>query len=370
MTGYNRLLIFGALLAAAVCLCPSVTAAGNYAAEVSEAQAQARADETAGKFKSAAEEYLAVELYANDPALKAEALKNAAANFRKAGLYGNELDCLIRLVNEHIHRIDFNEVVSRMYEIGFAFYDGHKDIYVSWLPFIYGENKAEAAFKEALKQAPCAPQAARARLTLGILYEESGRPMLARDKFEEIMKLHPDSREHRMAYIELAYLYYQLAQVGDGDGKNTNAAIDMLDKFIELYPNDPEIPWARKTRAELDSITAKRLHALAEYYHRTGQDDMSKQYLNRVISKFGSSRDAIPSEQLLAELDEAYQAPGPDAPREKKPEIVIKRNTIPVERQPILIVPEASDGRFLLPVRDLKINQKRDSRDPAPASLK
>lgn len=334
--------------------------------DVAAAWNRVKTAEKANKFERAAKAYKAVELYSNHPEEKAKALLGAARNYRKAGFFGEELDCLLRLTREHITRIDFGKVISRMYQIGDEFFDGHHDLVVKWLPFIYDEDRMVDAYENAIRLAPCAAEAPRARLRLAIYHQENGKPLQAIDEYREIMRLHPDTKIARSAYMQLAHLYYLLVKNGDGDGRWSRLAIEQLDKFIAAYPGDPEIPWAKQTRDEIDAVNAKRLHGLAEYYHRTGQDAVAQRYLARVIRDYGSTENAVKSEKLLAKLDKTYTPPPAEAPRKENFRIKIERNTIPTERAHIMIAPENSNGRFLLPVRDLELNRVRDSRDDIP----
>ena len=351
--------------AAVLCLCISFSIAA-YEREALDALRDAEQYEKEEDHYDAAEKYMAVELYASDPVPKANALIGAARNYRKAGFFGKELECLERLVDEHINRIDYARVVTRMYQIGDAFFDGHKDAAISWLPFIHDKNRMEDAYRLALKHAPSAPEAPVARLRLAIMRMDSRDPVSAVDELQAIMKLHPETDAARNAYIQLAYLYTKLAENGDGDGKWATLAAEQLDAFIEKYPDDRQIPWAKKQRELVDSINVKRLYGLAEYYHRKGNDEAAKGYLGQIIRDYGTSKDAIPAEKLLAEIDSTYTPPEKDAPRKPEYRIKIQQNTIPEERSRIMIVPENSDGRFLLPVRDLELNRVRDSRDTLP----
>lgn len=340
--------------------------AAQHEAELANAWTRVKNAEEGKKFERAAKAYKAVELYSNSPEEKAKALLGAARNFRKAGFFGDELDCLLRLTREHITRIDFAQVIGRMYQIGDEFFDGHHDLVVKWLPFIYDEDRMVDAYENAIALAPCADDAPRARLRLAIYHQENGKPLKAIGEYREIMRLHPDTKAARSAYMQLAHLYFLLVKNGDGDGRWSRLAIEQLDKFIAKYPGDPEIPWAKQTRDEIDAITAKRLHGLAEYYHRTGQDNVAQRYLTRVIRDYGTTENALASEKLLAKIDEKYTTPPGNAPRKQNFRIKIERNTIPVERAKIMIAPENSNGRFLLPVRDLELNRVRDSRDDIP----
>ena len=320
-------------------------------------------------YSAAAKKYLAVELYSEDPVVQTNALLAAARNYRLASQYGDELDALLRLVNEHVNRINFQQVITRMFQIGDAFFDGHKDLAVKWLPFIYGKNRMEDAYTAAIKHAPSAPEAPKALLRLAMIHKEDNKLTEAVEELRAIMEIHPESDAARYAYVELAALYCLLAEKGDGDGAWAKQAVEQLNSFIAKYPNDPEIPWAKQKRAYVDTLIAKRLCNLAEFYHREGKDDVAKTYLTQVIRDYGTTENAIPAEKLLAEIDSTYVPPGPGAPREKNPVIQLKRNTIPLEDSRIIEVPENSNGRFLLPVYDVKKNNARDSRDALPESV-
>ncbi len=351
----------------ALLLLPVYTVFAAYENELAIALEEAKTLEQEQDYSAAAKKFLAVELYAENPMEKANALLASARNSRLAKHYGDELDCLLRLTGEHINRINYKQIVTRMYEIGDAFFDGHNDLVISFLPFIHDANRMEDAYSSAIKLAPSAPEAPNARLRLARVHREDNQLLQAVDEFKEIMELHPGSDAARYAYVELAALYCVLAERGDGDGTWAELATKQLDSFIAKYPADPEIPWAKQKRVRMDTLNAKRLYGLAEYYHKEGKDDAAKDYLTRIIRDYGTTENAIPAEKLLAEIDETYTPPAADAKREKAPEPAkIKRNTIPLERTRIILVPENSGGRHLLPVRDLELNRVRDSRTELP----
>ncbi len=358
---------YGKICLAVLFLLPFCSVFAAYENEMAIALDEAKEYEQDKDYSAAAKKYLAVELYAEAPAEKANALLLAARNYRLAGHYGNELDCLLRLTVEHINRIDYKQVINRIYEIGDEFFDGHIDRVVSFLPFIHDANRMEDAYSSALKLAPSAPQAPNTRLRLARIHQEENHLLQAVDEYKEIMDLHPDSEAARYAYVELAGLYCLLAERGDGDGSWAKLATKQLDDFIAKYPADPEITWAKQKRAHMDELNAKRLYGLASYYHKDGKDAVAKKYLGQIVRDYGASENAIPAEQLLAEIDRTYTPPEKTAKRTEIPQPeAIKRNTIPLERARIILVPENSNGRHLLPIRDLELNRVRDTRTDSP----
>ena len=114
---------------------------------------------------------------------KANALINAARAFRKARKYGDEFDCLQKLAQGHVTRINYYEVVKRQFEIGYKFH----------------------------------PEAPEAMLRLGRLYLDDGKVDQAIRHFSEAIKLHPDTEAARYAALELSNALLTLAKRGDGE---------------------------------------------------------------------------------------------------------------------------------------------------------
>lgn len=319
--------------------------------------------EREGEYRKAANRYLDAELLTSDKTVKANALSNAARAYRQAELYGKEFDCIERLISEHMSRIDFTGAVNREYEIADAFFNGHRDAMFEWLPFIKDSDRFLECAEAALRNAPCAEAAGSVRLRLARMYLTKQKPEESIEKFKEVLQLHPGTDSAYYAELGLADVYCQLAERGDGDGHWATLALEQLKHFEENNPEAPEIQWVKEQRLAIDKIQAKRLHDLAKYHHRNGRDDLAEHYLNQVVQRYGETEHAIPSEKLLAEIDETYEAPPDAMPRKDPAHYDFVRNPIPIEDSDLLITPENSDGKWLLPIRDLKKDIKTDSRE-------
>ena len=355
-----------AILTVAACCMAACASLSGTDADAEAFLKEAAESRKAEKFASAADSYKGASHMADTPAVKANALIQAALCYRSAKLYGKEFDCLQTLLRDYINHVDFKRAVTREYEIAEDFFNGHRDWIVSWLPFIKGEDRTVEIYEAALKNAACAPEAPEARLRLGAIYLDMQKPDEALKCFREVLSLHPESPAARYAMLELCRTYLTLAQRGDGDGAWTRLAADSLENFIKKYPDDAEIPWAKRSLDQVHTIDSERLYGIGKFYHRTGRDDLAERYLSRVIRDYGAGEDSKKSEQLLAEIDKTYEPPAEDAPRDKKYVHVYERHTIPRESNPTMIVPENSQGKWLLPIQDLKADKVHDSRHPVP----
>lgn len=315
-----------------------------------EAFSAGRELENQRKFLSAADSYLESQIQADDPVQKVNALISAARAYRKARKYGAEFDCLQKLAQGHVTRINYYEVVKRQFEIGDKFYQGHRDYYLSWLPFVKKDDRTIEIYEAALKNAPCGPEAPEAMLRLGRLYLDNGDPEQAIRHFSEAIKLHPNSEQARYAALELSNALLMLAQRGDGDGRNAQQAIEAFDSFLAKHPDDPQSEWIKRSRDEVYNIIATRLCDIGKFYKRNKKYDVAQRYFATVIKDYPQTKSTTEAEEMLAEINEEYKVKGVEWTSEKRD---FHEQAFPRENADTLHVP-GSGSRWLLPIRDAR----------------
>jgi len=150
----------------------------NLAADNAQANQESKAAYEAAKekdYSGAGKKYLAAELYADDPVIKANAVKAAANSYRKAKLYYKEFECLEKLIQGFPSSINFEETIEREFEIGNRFFRGYREPAFSWTPWIRDKDRTIEIYVTALKNGPFSQFAPEARLRLGRLYIEAGK---------------------------------------------------------------------------------------------------------------------------------------------------------------------------------------------------
>ena len=321
--------------------------------EANEAFLKGRELEKEGSFRRAASYYKDAQILADSSAVKGNSLIAAARNFRKASLYGEEFDCLQRLIRDHLSGIEFASVVDRIYDIGDLYFRGHRDTPISWLPFLQKDDRTIEVYEAALKHAPCAERSPETRLRLARLYIDTQKVKRAMHHLTEASKLYSGTRAAHDATLELASILFQLAKNGDGDNAYSRRTLEVLDEFEKKYPGSDEIPWVRKHRQMVLDFIARRLDAIGTYYESIGRKETAGQYFADVVKNYSDTTQAAESEKKLAELDKEYPAPA------NRPLYVPYRYPVVREKQgkewmPIRVTPEQSDNKWLFPVRDLQ----------------
>ncbi|MDD5697158.1 MAG: outer membrane protein assembly factor BamD [Victivallaceae bacterium] len=317
----------------------------------------------AGAYVKAADNFLDAEHLARNVRMKAEAAKEAMMAYRKANLLYKEFTVIERLLNSYPAEVDFGKLVEREYEICEAYYNGHRDYEfwsLRWIPWLLGPDRSEEILEKALKHAPFAQTAPRAKLRLAVLQLENGKVKEALKQLRELVKNYPQSKYCKFAYLELGNALFQLSMTGDGDGKYNGEAVNVFEKFIKTYPNAAEIDWVKKCLLRSKDIQAKRLLGIAKFYKRIGRTAPAERYLNDILIKYPDTKSAEDSEEILAKIDKSYTPEGFRPTLESRYQ---KYDVIPIPAQTsrIIMVPENSNGKYLFPLRDLGI-KRRDSK--------
>ena len=359
-----RNIILGVLLVA-FCLIPLSRLCATDA-EANEAFLKATAEAKTGDWDDAADEYIAAELYADSHVLKANALKKAADAYGKADFLYKEFACLKKLVERYPNQIDFKKIINREFQIGNRFFKGYRESPYSWLPWLKDKDRSIEVYETIQKQAPYAKFVPSMMFRLGELYLKNSQNEKAVEIYRKIIKEYPNSDHAALAYLDLANIELQLARSGDGDGSHAHAARDYLQAFIKKYPDSPELPWAKKSFKKATELAAGRLYHLAEYYYENGNSLAAKRYLKNVIIDYPKSDFTPSAEKLLERMGAEPVSVKSDPGKKTEKTAKSQKSEFSVspmegEKREVMIIPENSGKKWLLPVRDLGLDEKTES---------
>jgi outer membrane protein assembly factor BamD (BamD/ComL family) len=350
-------IIFVLMFLCSACLTAQLFAAENEAGALfQKGLNQAKQKE----YRDAAKTFLDAKQLADGVTMKGKALKEAMLNFRRAKLYGEEFKCIETLLGSYSAQVDYAEMVNREYEIGNMYFKGHRDPAFwsfRWVPWLTEPDKTLKIYLKAIERAPFSPQAPKVKLRVACLYIDDGKIDKSLILLRNLIKNHPDSEITKFAYLELANALFQLAEKGDGDGKYNREATRLLEEFAKKYPKAPERDWVEKTLLKTKDIAAERLYTMAKFYYRIGRTEPAERYLSDVLIKYPDTVAVDNSEEMLTSIDKEF------VPTGFRPELksrIQKFSEIPLpeEDSPIMVAPQASGGKWLLPVRDLGIGPK------------
>lgn len=310
---------------------------------------------------AAAELFAQAEKQADSSALKLKAAMHEADSYRSAGYRGKEFDALEKIIKSYPTQIDFGALVDREFAIGEAYFHGYKDpIYWSlrFIPWLSGKSRMEEVYKAALKHAPFAPAGGNARLRMAVHYLNEGQNEEALKLLREIIRCYPNTEAARFAMLELANALTEMSLAGDGDGQQFDEAMSVFREFRKQYPDLSENEWVDQCEVKARRAYAERLNNVAKYYLREGRAEPAQVYMLDVMRRFPDTPAAVECEAALAKMDKSYfpERVLPAIPEEyPKYEVM----SFPQEEKKLLLAPENSKGKFLLPIYDLNNSKEK-----------
>ena len=335
-------------------LLPCRSVADDAAATAAYLEGKAAYD--AGRYHEAGGKFEEAELQADSPAIKANSVRAQIASWQMSSLPYREFQAIEKLLSRYPEYADFGALVSREYELAEAYCNGVRDpAYwaLRWIPWLTGPDRSVEIFTAALGHAPFAAESASARLRLAYLYDQEGKIPQSLDELRRLIREYPDSPECKYAYLALGTGLFQLARRGDGDGRYIRESYEVFRKFQERYPDAPENDWVKRHLLQSQDIQAARLYEMAEYYEKNGRKEAAERYLAQVLKEYPDSMSADVSEALLVKLDRTIVPDDfrPD-PESRMPEY--QAYELPKEATRLLIAPEQSNRKYLLPVYNLQ----------------
>ncbi len=345
-------------------LCGLLLAATMICADDNEAgaafDAGLRANE-AGDHIAAAKEFAKAGLLADAPDLKLRAFLREADSYQAAGYRGKEFDVLEKVINQYPTKIEFGKLVDREFDIGDAYYAGYSDPAfwsLRFIPWLTDKSRMPEVYEAALKHAPFSKRGGDARLRLAVYYLKKNDNDKALKLLREVIQYYPESDACRYAFLELGNALFEMSKNGDGDSRYFEDAMAVFNEFREKYPKLSENEWINRCIVAAEDVCAERLYGIAHYYSRNGKNAPAEIYLLEVLRKFPNSTAAPKSEALLTEIDKSY------FPERIEPEIAdrypkYEAFPIPPEQHRLILAPENSNNRFLLPIYDLNLHKDK-----------
>ena len=312
-------------------------------------------------YVDAAELFAEAENKADSVELKLKAALREVESYRRAGYRGKEFEAIEKIIRRYPGYMDYKALVDREYALGDAYFHGYADPAfwsLRFIPWLTDKDRMFEIYEAALKHAPFAPAGANARLRLAVRCLKQNKTDKALKLLKEIIRIYPETDAARYAMLELGNAFSEMSLAGDGDGKHFDEAMAIFREFKEKYPHLTENEWIKHTETKARNAYAKRLHNIAEFYHREGRDEPAAAYLTEVMRRFPDTQTAAESEKLLTELDKTY-FPEKVAPAVAAEYPKYETLKFPEEEQKLLLAPENSNGKFLLPIYDLNIKKEK-----------
>jgi outer membrane protein assembly factor BamD len=168
-------------------------------------------------------------------------------------------------------------------------------------------TKAAERFEEVDRQHPYSKEARESMIMAAFAYQKAGKLPEAVAAARRYLTLHPGSKEAPLAQHIIASSYYERINDPTRDQADTKKAVVEMETLINRYPDSRYTPEARKRiRVARDVLAASEMN-VGRWYQKKGQYLAAINRYRVVVSEYQNTAHV---EEALARLTECYYSLG------------------------------------------------------------
>jgi outer membrane protein assembly factor BamD len=175
------------------------------------------------------------------------------------------------------------DIQGRQLGIADRFLAGERIKLFGYIPLFPSRDKAAQMYGDIVKFGPYGPYGPTAQMNIGAAREMQKDYALAVQAYEVAAdRYSAQPAIASTALYKAALAWTKQARKADYDQGAASQAIAAYNDFIALYPDDPRVPDAQKTIANLKMVQARGDFSIAEYYAKNKRWAAARVYYNQV----------------------------------------------------------------------------------------
>lgn len=246
-----------------------------------------------------------------------EALFRSGKLYLARKQYFKSFESFVQVIARYPNTKHFNEVIGEEYRIASALLDGARNRYWGWLPGFTNRTRAIDYFEIIVQSAPYSDYAPLALMNKARGHLKMRETEEAIDALDRMINLYPQSLLAPDAYLKLAQTYATLVDGPAYDQGATKEAITYFEDFLILFPNDPNVPAAAKGLDSMKQVLAESKITIGDFYFFKRRNyTAARVFYNEAITSYPDSPVAAKAKEKLAQVD--ARASGKPAPGKRK----------------------------------------------------
>jgi outer membrane protein assembly factor BamD len=265
---------------------------------------RARSDEESGSRGSAISLYERVAHKYLGSIYAPEALFRAGTLLEERHQYYRAFDDFQRVVRLYPNTRRFNEVIGELYRLSAALLNGARNRAWGWFPMIKNRTKSLEYFEVILLDAPYSDYAPLALMDIARGFQNDKDTEQAIDALDRLVNNYPQSVLAPVAYLKLAEMYSSLSEGPQYDQAATKEAMTYYEDFLILYPGDAAVAQAAAGVDRMKTILAQSKIYIGDFYfYKRLNYTAAKVFYNEAITSYPDSPPAKVARKRLTELD-------------------------------------------------------------------
>jgi len=212
----------------------------------------------------------------------------------------------------------FNDVIGEQYRIAALLLDGSHNWFWGWLPGWTNRTRGVEYMQVIVLNAPYSDYAPLALMDAARGDQHEKNTEEAIDSLDRLVNTYPQSVLAPVAYLKLGDLHASLSQGPKYDQASTKEAMTYYEDFMILYPGDSNVGRAAEGVDKMKTTLANSKIYIGDYYfYKRYNYEAAKVFYNEAITAYPDSGPAKLAKKRLTALESAIKkntiAPGKPA---------------------------------------------------------
>jgi outer membrane protein assembly factor BamD len=198
----------------------------------------------------------------------------------------------------------FNDAIGEQYKIASALLNGAHNRLWGWLPGPSNRPKAGEFFQVIILDAPYSDYAPLALMDVARAFQQDKDTEEAIDSLDRLVNTYPQSVLAPVAYLKLGDLHASLSEGPKYDQASTKVAMTYYEDYMILYPGDSGIARAAIGVDKMKTILSQSKIYIGDYYfYKRLNFVAAKVFYNEAITAYPDSPPAKFAKKRLADLE-------------------------------------------------------------------
>ena len=265
---------------------------------------KARADEESGKSSSAMSIYEKVAKKYSASIYAPEALYRAGLIRTERRQYFKAFEDLQTVLQRYPNTKRFDEVIGEQYRIAAALLNGARNHAFGWIPMFTNRIRGIQYFEVILINAPYSDYAPLSLMDAARGYQLIKETDAAIDALDRLVNTYPQSVLAPVAYLKLGDMFASLSQGPQYDQASTKQAMTYYDDYMILYPGDSDIAKAAAGVDKMKTILAESKIYIGDFYfYKRLNFTAARVFYNEAITAYPDSDPARIAKKRLIDVD-------------------------------------------------------------------
>ena len=281
---------------------------------------KARADEEKGSLRAAVKAYEAVARKYQGSVYAPEALFRAAGLLARQKRYYDAFGDYQQMLRRYPNSRRFDDAIGELYRIAVKLLDGAHNWAWGWLPMPSNRPKAAEYMQVIVIDAPYSDYAPLALMDEARGFQQEKETDEAIDALDRLVNTYPQSVLAPLAYLKLGDLNASMTEGPKYDQASTKQAMTYYEDFMILYPGDSGIGLAAAGVDRMKTILSQSKIYIGDYFfYKRLNYTAAKVFYNEAITAYPDSGPARVAKKRLSDLDAKVNKLriGPTAPKKR-----------------------------------------------------